>query len=546
MLYVIFFIFKFNFGMWGAIDSSEIKTKELKMANKNLFKSLVGKLVSQTDSFNEAGGKAYKLTPEQALAQFAVTGTFNNTFYANAEDQLSKVYGFVNSVDAEFVAKLALYSRSQAHMKDMPAYLLAVLSVKDGELFEKIFDRVVSNGKMLRNFVQIMRSGATGRKSLGSRPKRLVKSWLCNRNDRALFADSVGNDPSLADIVKMVHPKPDSDSRKAFYAYLIGKEHDFDALPEIVKAYELFKNGKGGMPDVPFQMLTSLSLTDSDWKEIAKNAPWHMTRMNLNTFARHGVFKDHALVDLIAARLSAKRLVEKAKVFPYQLMVAWKNASADVPAKVTDALHTAMEHAVANVPAFKGKVFICVDVSGSMSCPVTGYRSGSTSKVRCIDVAALMAASILRNNSDAEILPFDTAVVNLRLNRFDSVMTNAEKLASVGGGGTNCSAPLKKLNDSGREGDLIIMVSDNESWADRPWNRGTGLMNEWAKFKARNSRSRLVCLDIQPYDTSQAKDNQDVLNVGGFSDQVFKVIEAFNRDGLQGQAFLNEIEKMEL
>ena len=516
------------------------------MANKNLFKSLVGRLSPQTDTHNEAGGKAYSLTPEQALAQFAVTGTFSNTFYASAEDQLGKVYGLVNEVDAEFIAKLALYSGTQAHMKDMPAYLLAVLSVKDGDLFEAVFNRVISNGKMLRNFVQIMRSGASGRKSLGSRPKRLVKAWLCNRNDRALFADSVGNDPSLADIVKMVHPKPANESRKAFYAYLIGKEFDFDSLPEIVKAYELFKKGEGDLPDVPFQMLTSMELSSSDWSDIARNASWQMTRMNLNTFARHGVFKDEELTDLIASRLASKELVGKARVFPYQLMVAWKMASSDVPRKVTDALQDAMEHALANVPVFKGKVYVCIDVSGSMSSPVTGFRSGASSKVRCIDAAALMGAAVLRTNPDAEILPFDTSVVNLRLNRLDSVMTNAEKLAAVGGGGTDCSCPLRKLNKASKTGDLIIMVSDNESWADSRWNRGTGLMNEWKSFKSRNANARLVCLDIQPYDTTQARDGRDVLNVGGFSDQVFKVIEAFNKEGLEGQAFLKEIQSMEL
>ena len=39
-------------------------------------------------------------------------------------------------------------------------------------------DRVIDNGKMLRTFIQIVRSGAVGRKSLGTRPKRLVQRWL--------------------------------------------------------------------------------------------------------------------------------------------------------------------------------------------------------------------------------------------------------------------------------------------------------------------------------------------------------------------------------
>lgn len=44
--------------------------------------------------------------------------------------------------------------------------------------FAQAFSRVVDNGKMLRIFVQIMRSGAVGRKSLRTRPKRMVRHWL--------------------------------------------------------------------------------------------------------------------------------------------------------------------------------------------------------------------------------------------------------------------------------------------------------------------------------------------------------------------------------
>ena len=267
-----------------------------------------------------------------------------------------------------------------------------------------------------------------------------------------------------------------------------------------------------------------------------------MTRMNLNTFARHGVFKHQELVNIVARRLKDRNQIQSSRVFPYQLMIAWVMTSSDVPRQVTDALHKAMEIALDNVPAFAGKVYVCVDVSASMNCSVSGYRQGASSKVRCVDVAALMAASVLRNNPEAVILPFDTKVVSLKLNRFDSVITNAEKLAGVCGGGTNCSAPLVKLNKAKAEGELIIMVSDNESWADARFNRGTAMMNEWQKFKGRNPQSKLVCIDIQPNANSQVQDCKDVLNIGGFSDEIFKLIDIFHREGFESQGFIREIE----
>jgi 60 kDa SS-A/Ro ribonucleoprotein len=211
------------------------------MANKSLFKSIAGRLLPRTNTKNRAGGAAYELSPRHALAQYAATGCLNGTFYATADDHLAIVLTLCEKVDPEFIAKLAVYSREHGHMKDVPALLCAVLSTRSNELLAKIFGRVIDNGKMLRNFVQIMRSGVTGRKSLGSAPKRLVREWLDKHSDEVVFRKSIGSDPSLADVIRMVHPRPASTSRAALYAYLIGRTHDESALPPCVREYEVFK-----------------------------------------------------------------------------------------------------------------------------------------------------------------------------------------------------------------------------------------------------------------------------------------------------------------
>ena len=83
---------------------------------------------------------------------------------------------------------------------------------------------------------------------------------------------------------------------------------------------------------------------------------------------------------------SDRHAIASAQAFPYQLMAAYKAASG-VPDVVREALQDAMENALANVPRIEGKVVVCPDVSGSMQSPVSGYRAGGTTTVRCIDVA---------------------------------------------------------------------------------------------------------------------------------------------------------------
>jgi 60 kDa SS-A/Ro ribonucleoprotein len=518
------------------------------MANKTLFKTLAGKLVPAADARNEHGAPAYALTPKQALAQYAATGCLGPTFYADAEEQLATVLELCGKVEPRFVAQTAVYARERGMMKDMPALLLAVLATRDVRLLAQVFPRVVDNGRMLRNFVQILRSGVVGRKSLGSAPKRLVREWLDARDTSAVFRASVGQSPSFADIVKMVHPKPRDSEREALYGYMLGRDVSADALPSLVRRFEAFKAGdRAVVPDVPFQMLTSLDMGTAEWTAVARRAPWQMTRMNLNTFARHGVFDQPGLAELIANRLADAEQVRKARVFPYQLMVAYENADARVPGVVRDALQDALEVAIENVPRVEGKVYVFPDVSGSMRSPVTGHRKGSTTAVRCVDVAALVAAAVVRRNPRAEVLPFEHEVVEgLRLNPRDSVMTNARVLAAVGGGGTNCSAPLRLLNERGAVGDLVIYVSDNESWVDARQGRGTATMQEWSAFKRRNPRARMACVDVQPYKTVQAAGSPDVLNVGGFSDRVFEVVADFAAGRLNADHWVGVIEQVAL
>lgn len=517
------------------------------MANPDLFRSLSGN-VPQADTCNYQNAPAFAFTPRHKLAQMVMTGSLNDTFYASAQAQLSDVLAVAGDLDDLFLAQAAIYGRERGMMKDMPALLTAILAARGSALLPVVFARVINNGRMLRNFVQIMRSGVTGRRSLGTRSKTLVQRWLQQADETRLLQASVGNAPSLADIVKMVHPRPKAAWQDAFFAWLLGKPCDHAQLPEKTQALLAFReNGDATeLPDVPFLLLTNEPLSTAQWTQLAQRMRWQTLRMNLNTLDRHGVFTDKAMVYQVAKRLADREQVHQSRVYPYQLLAAWSCLQNTMPQAIGNALQRAMEYALENVPRFNGRVVVCPDVSGSMSSPVTGYRKGASSRIRCIDVAALIAAAVLRRHPDARVLPFECDVVNVTLDPRQPVMRNAQKLASIGGGGTNCSAPLRKLLNERAPVDLLIMVSDNESWMDKSRHGSTATMECWLELKKRNPQARLVCIDLLPYGTTQAKERQDVLNVGGFSDDVFTVIDNFVHDRYGSEHWLDEIASVTL
>ena len=76
--------------------------------------------------------------------------------------------------------------------------------------------------------------------------------------------------------------------------------------------------------------------------------------------------------------------------------------------------------------------------------------------------------------------------------------------------------------------------------------RGTELLNQWQSYKLRNPNARLVCLDVQPNRTTQALDRKDILNIGGFSDHVFTLIEEFAAGRLGTPHWVEVIEQIAL
>ncbi len=196
-----------------------------------------------------------------------------------------------------------------------------------------------------------------------------------------------------------------------------------------------------------------------------------------------------------------------------------------------------------------------------MSVPVTGHRGrGATSKMRCVDVAALFAAAILRRNPDSVVVPFDTQAYDANVDPSDSILSLSERLAKYGGGGTDCSIPLREANTKYRNRKFAgcVLVSDNESWvySNLAFAYGThgstGVMTEWQAFVKNQVRlqggnisgPKLVCINIQPYGSTQAPERSDILNIGGFSDAVLNVVASYLGD--DANRFVAEVESIEL
>ncbi len=171
-------------------------------------------------------------------------------------------------------------------------------------------------------------------------------------------------------------------------------------LPEEVLALAAFRKAESAEAQVlilgnmhaRWDLLADTAKGSAVWAAIARKMGPQALRMNLNTLLRHEVIgpASREMNDYVAARLADPDEIRRSRQFPYQFLAAYMNVGDEVPQKIKAALHKAAEIACGNVPELPGPVVIGLDVSGSMASPVTGNRGrGGTSKMRCVDVAAL-------------------------------------------------------------------------------------------------------------------------------------------------------------
>tara|TARA_R100001244_G_scaffold53662_2_gene46581 strand:- start:3273 stop:3875 length:603 start_codon:yes stop_codon:yes gene_type:complete len=179
---------------------------------------------------------SYYSTAETVLILYVTTHRIQYVEFKNPLDCHALLMSYCKDVSPEFLHVLVTKYCEVQDPRTL-GFFLSVLVALDVDLFKKCFlECVGDSAETLVSFVLTLRSGVTGRKSLGSAPKRLVKQWLENLSDEDLFVAATGSVPGLVDVIRLVHPKPQTPQREALFAYLIGSNRcDFNKLPVCVK-----------------------------------------------------------------------------------------------------------------------------------------------------------------------------------------------------------------------------------------------------------------------------------------------------------------------
>lgn len=175
---------------------------------------------------------------------------------------------YASLVETSFTAKLAVLGADRQFDEGAVGLLLAVLASKEISLLTKAFPRACFNVRTVCKFVEYIRSGIAGRKSLGTVPKRLVQSFLNSRTDWELLSANFTMPASIADVIKNAHPKPADASRKALYGLILGRNIDESDLSDIAQKVTTWKRVSKAKPPsesrVEDELVARRGETDAD------------------------------------------------------------------------------------------------------------------------------------------------------------------------------------------------------------------------------------------------------------------------------------------
>lgn len=469
-----------------------------------------------TKTTNLAGGKAYSQSPELELVSILLTSFANDQFYKSADNTFDRLKELVKICDKKFVAKCAVYARTQFGMRSITHVVASELAKYiAGEAWAKDFyySIVYRPDDMMEIFSYHSRNG----KVSSAMKKGFAKAF--GKFDAYSLAKYRGEGKGfkLIDVANLVHPVPVERNAEAIKSLVDGTLKSVDTWES-----ELSKAGQ--------------TATSEDEKAEFKKDVWIklIREKKIGYFAllrnlRNIIEQAPEIISEAIETLTNEAIIKKSLVLPFRFLTAFEEVRKLTDGKIVRdvlvALNKAVDISISNVPKFDGETLVVLDVSGSMAMNSKGNKSPHI-------IGSLFSAVIAKSNN-CDFMVFADSAQYHNINPMDSTITIANSIRFASGG-TNFHSIFQKAN---KKYDRIIILSDMQGWLghDTP-------VGEFNKYKTRESANPFIySFDLNNYGSMQFPESK-VFCLAGFSDKIFDIMSMLEQDK---NALINEIKKTE-
>ncbi|MBZ5667087.1 MAG: TROVE domain-containing protein [Acidobacteriia bacterium] len=397
------------------------------------------------DPRTHEGAPARNLSPELQLRRSVLACLlWESQFYEDGVEIAGRIAELVPKVEARKVAALAVEAREQMKLRHAPLLLVREMAhhATHRRLVAETLERVIQRADELAEFVAIY--WKDGRVPLSAQVKKGLAAAFPRFDEYQLAKYDRGGPIKLRDVLFLSHAKPRDAAQASVWKKLVW--------------------GRLATPDTWEVALSAGADKREAWERLLREQKLGALALlrNLRNMREAGV--DEALV------LAALGAMSAARVLPFRFLAAARYAP-----QWEESLEQIMLKSVAGQPKLAGRTIVLVDVSGSMTAPLS-HRS----EMQRTDAAYGLAVLVREIAEKAAVFSFSDRIVEVPARRGFALRDAID--ASQPHSGTLLGNAVESLNKS-EHYDRLIVITDEQAHDRVPSPKGRGYVINVASYK---------------------------------------------------------------
>jgi 60 kDa SS-A/Ro ribonucleoprotein len=391
------------------------------------------------------GAAARHISPELQLRRSVLACLlWESQFYEDGVEIAGRIAELVPKVAAEKVAMLAIEAREQMKLRHAPLLLVREMARHKTHRapVSETLARIIQRADELAEFIAIY--WKDGRVPLSGQVKKGLAAAFPKFDEYQLAKYDRGGPIKLRDVLFLCHAKPRDEKQAAVWKRLIW--------------------GRLTTPDTWEVALSSGADKGEAWERLLREQKLGALALlrNLRNMREAGV--DESLV------LSALGSVSTARVLPFRFLAAARYAP-----QWEEALEQAMLKSVVTAEKLPGKTIALVDISGSMTAPLS-----RRSELQRTDAAYGLAVLLREIGEKVAVFSFSNDLVEVPARRGFALRDAID--ASQQHGATYLGKAIEKLNAKEKY-DRLIVITDEQAHDTVPASKGKGYVINVASYK---------------------------------------------------------------
>lgn len=422
---------------------------------------------------NAAGGYAFALGDDDRVQRFLTLGTDSGTYYTS-ERELTKANAEVvlraaRERGAWLVAQAVAISTAGRAPRQNPAIfaLAAACALADDDGRKAAFDalpalcRTGTHLFLFAGYVEQFRGWGRGL-------RRAVAGWYLDRDVDDVAYQAVKYRQregwSHRDLLRLAHPETSEEARRGLFSWIVKGEVDAaapglvgafmqaQATTEVAEWVRLIEAYPLSWEMFPDEALAAPAV----WRAlIAKGMPQTALMRQLPRLTRLGVL-DGDTLRTVTAQLTDEARLKRGRVHPVNVLVALRTYASGRSARgggewmperrVVDALDAGFYAAFGAVEPAGKRTLVALDVSGSMTSPVSGLP------ISCREASSALALVTMATEPETEVVGFtahgsagwprNAELSPLAISPRQRLDDAIRAVANLPFGGTDCALPI--------------------------------------------------------------------------------------------------------